>query len=371
MADKPETPKILDEISKGTNPKSGSASTRSKKNARRRFLIVLIMFLPLFAGLAYLGYFQMNVQTELSALQQQNATLAAAVANYEAQFATLNSQLENLPQQVEVDDTATQQLSTRLDAEVASLGEQISALAADQATAAAPQNQQWKILEADYLVTLANRKLQLEGDLNSAIALLQQADAALLQSESSTVLSARQAVADDLGMLRELEAFDREGTYLRLENIRDQVNNIDLLSSMRENFQNQSSELASPVIGSDEQLGFIDSSLQFLGSIFVWRRWEDSPQAVLVPGQEGLILQRMQLILEQAQLALLNNDRALYQRSLENAVTWLRQYAVSDSTAGQAVMSELRELQQIDIAPVLPELSRSTGTVQQLAASIR
>ena len=38
MTDQPETPKILDQISKGTN----ASVTRKQQNARRRFIIVLV-----------------------------------------------------------------------------------------------------------------------------------------------------------------------------------------------------------------------------------------------------------------------------------------------------------------------------------------
>ncbi len=371
MAEKPETPKILDEISKGTNPKSGSASSRSQKNARRRFLIISLMFLPLFAGLAYLGYFQMAVQSELASLQQQNASLEAAVTQYQSQFGALNAQLENLPRQIEFDDSATQELSSRVDSELAALEEQIGALAVAQASNVAPQNFEWKILEANYLVQLASRKLQLEADQQSALLLLEQADIALLESGSNNVLRARQAIADDLVLLRELETFDREGLYIRIGNLRNEISNIDLLGSMRESFQSQRSESSTAVITETERQGFIDSSLEFLSSVFVWRRWEDSPQAILVPGQEALILQRMYLILERTQLALMSTDTALYQRSLAEGLDWLRQYAVDESRAGQAVAAELTELQQIDIAPRLPELNQSANAVQQLAAGLR
>ncbi|MCG8414121.1 MAG: uroporphyrinogen-III C-methyltransferase [Pseudomonadales bacterium] len=371
MAEKPETPKILEEISKGTNPKSGAASSRSQKNARRRFLIILLMFLPLFGGLAYLGYFQMSVQSELVSLQQQNATLEAAIAQYQSQLNTLNSELANIPQQVEIDDSATRELSSRVDSELAGLEAQLNALAAEQASNVAPQNFEWKILEANYLVQLANRKLQLEADRQSALVLLEQADAALLESGSNNVLRARQAIADDLVLLRELQTFDREGLYIRIGNLRNEVSTIDLLSSMREGFQSQRNESSTAVIMDTEQQGFIDSSLEFLSSVFVWRRWEDSPQAILVPGQETLILQRMYLILERAQLALMSSDTALYQRSLAEGLEWLRQFAVVESSAGQAVAAELSALQQIDIAPQLPALSQSTTAVQQLAANLR
>ena len=218
---------------------------------------------------------------------------------------------------------------------------------------------------------LANRKLQLEGDSLLAIELLEQADAALLESGSSNILGSRQAIADDLSLLRSTTLLDREGLYIRLENLSGQVDSLDLLTSMREDFQRQRGEESEPVTIGAESSGVIDSSLEFLGSVFVWRRWEDSPQAMLAPGQEGMILQNLRLIIEQTKLALMASDNGLYGRSLTDGIEWLRRYAVIDSASGQRMLQEMTELQGIDIDPPIPELVRSTTAMQQLAASVR
>ena len=381
VADKPETPKILDEISKGTNTKSGVTSSRSKKNARRRFLIILLLFLSLSGVLAYLGYEQANLRAEMANQGQQNDLMQATITQFRDQFAELRSQVAELPESADSDDSALRELVVRVQSgltalegqldNMEALQQQVNSLATLPKSVASPQSFEWKILEANYLTQLASRKLQLESDEQTAMLLLRQADTALLESGSSTVLRARQAIAEDLALLQELQMFDREGVYLRIENLSGQVNVIDLLSSMRESFQSQRGEASTAVLAPAETQGFLDSSLDFLGKVFVWRRWEDSPQAILVPGQEALILQRMHLILERAQLALMKSDTTLYQRSLTEAIGWLNQFAVIESSIGQALLAEFSALQEIDIAPVLPEISRSANSVQQLVSDIR
>lgn len=370
MAEKAETSKILDEISKGTNPKSGGASSRSQKNARRRFLIVLILFLPVIAAVAYVGWSQLNMQSELLALRQRNESMSVTIDSYESQLSALNQQIANIPEQVPVDNSATDALAVRLTNEINSLNQQLADLAARQVETSAPQNSQWKIQEANYLVQLANRKLQLESDVDSAIQLLQSADSALLDSGSNAVLRARQGIADDLAMLRDLELLDREGIYIQLDNVKSQISSIDLVTSMRESLQNRIDESPDQQVES-AATGFIDSSFEFLSSVFVWRRWEDSPEAMLAPGQESFILQRVQLMMDQAKVALLERNNAMYQRSLSEAVNWVRQFAMTDSTAGQAVLVDLASLQAINVDPSLPELNQSLGAVEQLAASVQ
>ena len=65
MTDQPETPKILDQISKGTN----ASVTRKQQNARRRFIIVLVLLVPLFGAIGLLGFRQFELQAMLTELQ--------------------------------------------------------------------------------------------------------------------------------------------------------------------------------------------------------------------------------------------------------------------------------------------------------------
>ncbi len=247
-------------------------------------------------------------------------------------------------------------------------------LAELQATQLAANNETdrgWKILEAQYLVGIANQKLSLEGDVSTAIVQLEIADKALVDSGSSSVFAARQSLAGDLQQLRNIEVLDREGIYLRLDSVLNDMENIDLLNSMRTEFENRRNAESQPLRLGSEANSFLDSSLEFLGSIFVWREWEETPEAMLGPGQDELIKQNLRLLVEQAQLALLMRDASLYQQAMAKSQNWFQRYAVTDSTQGQALNAELLQLRAIDIDPRLPALGQTLSLLNQLAASER
>ena len=381
MADKPETQKILDEISRGTNPKPGTAAARSRTNARKRFLIIMVLLLPLLGFLGYLGYEQMNLRSAVATLVQQGTSLEAGIGRLRQEVDELREQVVQIAADSAADDSEIRELGARVESGLNSLErqlqtmetlqEQVQGLASDSPGAAAPGALRWKILEAEYLVQLAVRKLQLESDQQTAILLLRQADAALVDSGSNSVLSARQAIAGDLALLQDRPDLDREGVYLRIANLHRQTDALILPLGRDESSPGRQGGIADPLPAADETRSFLHSSLDLLGEVFVWRRWQDSPQAILEPGQRMLVRQRMHLMLEQAQLALMSGDQALYQRSLAEGASWLRQYAVIESSAGQAMLAEISALQEIDIAPELPLIARSANTVQQLAASVR
>lgn len=365
MADQPETPKILEELSQGS-AKAGSRTSRQQKKARRRFLLVLALFSPVLAGIVYLGYQQYLLQQNISSISTENQQLSQTVANQNALIGQLQEQLQAPAEPVEIDDSAIREVEAILNAEIATLQQQLMELQSQQATPAAQPNLDWKLLEAEFLVRLANQKLQLESDVASALLLLEDADSALLESGNNAIFSARQSIASDQSRLRSLDVVDREGIYIRLSNLIDQIDQIDLLGSMRENLENRRTVESAPVEIRADTGGFIDSTYDFLSSVFVWREWEENPAAMLAPGQESNIKQSLRLMIEQAQFAMVSQDAELYARSLANSKSWLERYAVTETAVGQAMSTEFDELSAIDISPSLPSLETSLNLIAEL-----
>lgn len=372
MTEQTETPKILDQISKSTN--AGSSNTRKQQNARRRFLIVLALILPLIGAVGFLGYTQFQMQAQLANMTTDDPRIAALQASIQSQqeeLLALRDTIANLPAPNENFASELRTLETRFSTELEELNSQLAELSLQRLQTASPQDSLWKILEANYLARLAGQKLQLEGDIPTALALMQQADAALVESNSNNILGVRQELARDIEALRSTPAFDQQAVVFRLQNLVGRIDELDLLSSQRENYMNRRGEQSEPIaIGRDAE-GMLDSGLEFLGSVFVWRKWEDTPNAMLVPGQEAVIKQSFRLMLEQAQLAVLGKDNGLYQRHIDNGVEWLRSYTLLESASGQSVLAELTELRSLDVNPSLPSLSASLSALEQLAATVR
>jgi uroporphyrin-3 C-methyltransferase len=371
VTEQSETPKILDEISKSNAAKASSRSTRKQQNARQRFAVVTIFLLPIVAGVLFLAYQQISLQSKLAEIELVNQQLNQNLATQGVQLAQLEQAQLTAPEPIEFDDSSVRELESALSEEIGSLTAQLGALQAAQLLTNNATDRAWKILEGQYLVGLASQKLRLEGDVVTAISQLEIADQALVDSGSSSVFAVRQAIAVDLQTLRNIEILDREGIYLRLDTLLFEMENIDLLNSMRTEFENRRNAESQPLQLNSDASSFLDSSFEFLGSIFVWREWEETPEAMLAPGQDDLIKQNLRLMLEQAQLALLMRDNSLYRQAMAKSQDWFQRYAVTNSAQGQALANELNQLRIIDIDPVLPALSQSLSLINQLAASER
>ena len=364
MADQPETPKILEELSKAS-ANAGSRTSRQQKNARRRFLLVLALFAPVVVGIAYVGYQQFQLQQNISSIATENQQLNLTVANQNSLISQLQEQLAASPEPVQIDDIAVREVESVLSAEIASVQQQLLELQSQPGMPVTQPNLEWKLLEAEFLIRMANQKLQLEGDVNSAILLLQDADASIAESGNTSVFSVRQSIANDLSLLQGIELVDRARIFIRLSNLTNQIDQIDPLGSMRENFENRRNLESMPSEIEAQANGFIDSTYIFLSSVFVWRKWEEKPAAMLTPELEYTIKQSLRLMLGQTQYAMVSQDSELYRHSLSNIRTWLQRVAVTESAVVQVMLKEINELSEIDVNPRLPNLRNSLSLISQ------
>lgn len=362
-----KTAEVLDEIARSTGNKSGTKPARSKKSGSG-FLALVILILPLLAGIAWLVWQQMQIQQTLATTTQQNLQLQQSLASQSAEIEALRQRPEPTP----VPDNSAElvQLREALNTEIRRLQQQLVAVQNRPGPTATPDFS-WKIFEAEYLINMAAQKLRLERDVGSAVSLLERADVALVAANHAGAFTVREALADDLAQLRSIEAFDVQGVYLRIESLITNVGQLDLLGSMREEFESRVADNSVPVSEAAAAPGWLDSTLDFLGDVFVWREWEERPDAILAPGQETLIKLNLRLLLEQAGLALLQQDTQLFRNNLTQTSEWLRRYAVLDSSTGRGINAELNALLALEINPPLPGLTASLSGIRELAESER
>jgi uroporphyrin-3 C-methyltransferase len=376
VAEQPETAKVLEEISK-KNTATSRVKAKGPSSIGSAFLLVFVG-LAMLAALGFLAY-QMRLSSgEFAAVRSENQRLQQVQEQQTRRLESFDLQVQqlNLQSQVpaSVDDSAIAELRTEIENQIASIAriaDKVNVVESLQQSVVSSPDFEWKIFEADYLLGIANQKLQLESDISAAAAMMEAADAALLGSGSNRVFAVRQAIANDLTSLRSVDIFDRQGVYLRIGALIEEVENIDLVNSMRENFENNSANDSTRVQPTPTSNELITSSLEFLSTVFVWRQWDQTPNAILASEQGEFIKQNLKLMLEQSQLALLMKDQTVYAQALKKSSDWLERYAVMDSTAGKLISSELVILSSTNINPVLPEISESLTLIRQLTSSER
>lgn len=357
-----DTSKVLEELSK-----SNSAKVRPRRSGLRRFLILIVLLLPVIVAISFLLYEQSRTDSILAELQSKDAALEEALA----QVPTLMPEPVAPPELSLPDNLADTRM---LDELSASLDSRINALARNAATmqeriGALPQageNADLMWTEAEYLLRLANQKLQLEGDGESALLILSAVDEMLRDSGEVSVLGVREILGSEILALRSMEYVDVSGLYMRINNLMPMIDQLSLRDAMIENYNTQLAQTRDEIERSDA--GMFDSALAMLQSIFVWQDWDVEPEALLPPPQEAVLKQNLRLMLEQSQLSLLMAEAQVYVDSLAKGTQWIDRYFAVDTGAGRTLKQEMEKLAEAQITENRPDISSSLELLRQVNA---
>ncbi|MDO3384406.1 uroporphyrinogen-III C-methyltransferase [Gilvimarinus sp. SDUM040013] len=324
-------------------------------------LAMLSLFLLIAVG-GVGGWYGWQLWLQVQTLEQQMDAIAEPQpvvpfdpAPFERQLAELHERylsLENPAEQAR-DDEASKRALTQLARQIASVDSRLNAMTGTS-------RNDWKLAEAAFLLRMANQKVLLEHNSVEALAMTRAADAILKEQDDPGLFAVRQVLADEMSRLQLAESVDKEGVYLRLQAIIDQIDALPLLQA----YQRQVA-VAEPSDGAAELTGVwpkVQNSVlrawRNLGSLIRVTRHDVPVEPFIAPDQGYFLRQNLRLMLEQAQAALLRESQPVYQQSMHEAITWLDTYfALSDSA--DVLVSELRELSGLEVQVQLPDVDQA------------
>ncbi|MBR2514374.1 MAG: uroporphyrinogen-III C-methyltransferase [Halomonas sp.] len=338
----------------GSSRHSGSDSGNGGKSGKSGVLaIVLVIILAVALVLvAWQGWQRLDSQqqridaltqqTEDSASQQAVSDLESRIESGEAERSqTLESTLSELRSEL---DTYRSDVDETLDQVLAQLSQ-------EQET----DERDWLHAEAAYLLRLANQRLQLEGDVDGAAALLNTADARLVDADNPALTSVRREIANELAALDAVPRVDRTGIYLALNAQQERIAGLRLSQEVEE--RAVTSSIEQPPSGTfQRQLARFGAELK---DLVVIRHHDEALETLITPEQETYLRQSLRLVLEQSQLALLKEEQELYEASLDKALGLLNGYYDTGRDETQSVINRLQELKQTEVKPELPDISAS------------
>lgn len=222
-----------------------------------------------------------------------------------------------------------------------------------------PDPSEWTYAEVEYLLRLANQRLQLERDISGARSLLRTADERVAQADNPALTAVRRAIQSELAALDSVAAVDRTGLYLALVAQQEQLAKLPLKQDVEQIVAEGGD--TSPMDGAwREQLSRLGEELK---ELVVIRRHDQAFEALITPKQEAYLRQNVRLQLEQAQLAVLDGNSQLLKASLEKATALIERYYNTKHGGVQASLKKLRSLAAENIRPELPDIS---GSLQAL-----
>lgn len=316
--------------------------------------LILIIILFLLAGFAGWIVWQQN-QTVTADTAVLKDRLGIALQKIEASNARENTLMKRAESLNETSQTLAEQ--------VAHNSERLGKLPG-------AERQDWLLAEAEYLLRLANQRLELERDWDGAVSMLTAADNVLIETRNPRLDKVRALIARELMALRAVPAVDRIGAIFRLQALQEQVTALPWMP-----------EKLIPDAAIEEEPRILEEQTWYWNAWFTVKdnvtrmvriRERDEPIAApLTPVQQYYLQQNMHLMLEQAQVALLREQTELYTHSLGRVQEWLDQYLVMEDKRTRAARAALAELSAWEVAPERPNITASLALLQKLVEEQR
>jgi len=322
---------------------------KPRKSGHGRPLWFVVLLLALAAG----GFY---VYTLYQKQQNRFATLIDQQSQLRAQLEAQTDQLEQqLTRQLQAMQTQQDELTTYIEV----LRQRNQHLRKD-----------WLVLEAEYLLQMANHRLLFERDVNTAIAALDAADARLRETGDPAVLGVRKAIAEAIQTLKQVPQADLAGLSLTLSAINKELDTLPLKTPDPKSRQD---ELQREETGESKVSSWKDLPAAIwrdLKGLVVIRDHREPVQPLISPEQRFFLIENLRLQIEQARLAMLSAQGDVYKERLATAIQWIEEHFNTDSAHTQGTLDTLRQLQSATVAPALPDIGAAYRAMQQLRSGV-
>jgi uroporphyrin-3 C-methyltransferase len=332
------------------------------------FGLILILIIFAVAGAGY--YFLMQLRDRQSNLGGEvQKEMAKKISDYQAQLTAIQEQLSTLESTVSnKDDHFTKRLddvsrqhSEKLDNARKELNEEITRL----------QRQLGKtrgdllIADAEYLLGIANERLQLVGDVNTAREALEAADERLHESGDAAVFKVREEIAKEISALKNVEAADIVGLYASLQSLQESSEKLTLLLPYAGKTLTPSTEIHSHADKKEPDHELLDSAIESLQGVVTIRHSDQPIKATLTPEEAQFIREQLRAKLETVKIALVQQNEALYRAGLQDAKKWA-ELNFTQNPETRKFIAELDRFLAINIRSHFPDISASLKLLRDI-----
>ena len=329
-------------------------------------MVLALLAMGLSIGLTVAAYF---TWTEV---QQLTGTQSRLEAQVEDRIQPLRSSLSDVNQTMQ---TSLSTVNQALQSERRQVDQQLKKLGEDQRNAdrrvsalaelMGRSEQGWSLAEVEYLLRIANQRLQLQRDVNTAEQALIAADQRLHDMADPHFLSVREQLAKDLDAVQAVPGVDVEGISLSLSTALAGIDQLSVAGSRYQPASGTETESPEPRATIRDWRELPKLLWSTLSGLFRIREHDKPVTPMLAPEREYFLRENLRLQLSAARLALLRDDSVQYQAILTTAQDWLNAYFAGDDAKVNDFVSELEQLKAVNTAPQLPDITGSLRVLRQ------
>jgi uncharacterized protein HemX len=289
-------------------------------------------------------------QIQLAAIQSQLATIEADVAAKDAHFTKTLADFSQLHSE-KLDSTRNE-----LNGMIQQVQRQLGKTRGD-----------WLIADAEYLLSIANQRLYLMGDVNTTREALEAADQRLRESGDGGVFKIREQIAREIAAIRGIAVADVVGIYSSVQTLEDNVDKLALFLPYSGKALTPPKEVhEQPADKAKDVNKLLDSALDQLEGMVTIRHTEQPIKEILTPEEAQFIREQLRVKLEMVKIALVQQNEALYLSGLADAKKWAeRHFTKNTDTTG--FIAELDKLSAIKIRSQFPDISQSLKMLRDIA----
>jgi len=311
-----------------------------------------------------------SLKGELASLQSGLGEVKGGVATLESAqqsgLGDINANLDEKIQGVQSLHGSLEEQQKSLQDNVNALNEGLSSLKSEvQAEAEKDDMSAWVLAEVEYLLHIANSRLNLEHDIEAALTALNSAAKQLTELKLPELAEIQELIRSEIEALGTVPKLDIPEMTQTLTTMGSNIKQLPLAKPLEAKLASGKS-----ADGDRKQWEVLaDEVWTALRPLVTVRNSQDPAMAPLTPEKHTYLTQNLQLKIESARLALLRTDNATFHENLNIASEWVAQFYDVDSAEGSSLLGALNELQQAKIDTELPDISGSLGALQKFIAS--
>lgn len=348
-----------------------------KQKKSKAGLIFGIINSILILALAGGGYFllniieekQVNQESDINKGDQVGLESSKKLGHFQSQIATMQSQIATFNQQLAGKDehfTKTLDRFSQLHAD--NLGSTRKRLATEITQVKRQLGKtrgDWLIADAEYLLSIANQRLHLVGDVNTARMAFEAADQRLRESGDTSVYKVREQITKEIAALRGVKVPDVVGMHSSIQLLKDKVAKLAVRLPYAGKPLTESKQVHNHDEEQEDDHGLLNSVLNQLEGYVTVKHTDQQVTHILTEEEVGFIRQQLGVKLEIIKVALVQQNDAIYQASIADAKQWVKDnFTINPQSIN--VLEELGRLSTFHLRTNFPDVSHSLKMIKDI-----
>ena len=227
--------------------------------------------------------------------------------------------------------------------------------------------------EVEYLLRMADHKLNLQRDVAGAIDALQVANRRLKVLDEPEFSGVQQMIRENIASLRGVELPDRSALAQQIVELEERIDSLPLqvdvqVAELKEKVKPKFKATETASVDSEvpwwQQAS--NQAWEQLKDIVIIRNERSSAPPLIAVEEKYFLTQNLRMELEAMRIALLSNNVTNYLMSDAIAQKWVKTYFDTDTEKVKEFLAELETLKNIKLNPYIPDISNTLRAFQDV-----